>query len=391
MKFFTKLINFVKKTIRTIVDMFKDKNPVEVINDTTKTVVAVATAGVAIYATVNAIRVHLIPSTKKTASSGKSAHDLMIEKREAGSIEEKFADMRRNTTNIGKKKNTSLKPEDIEVLKSIAKTRNSFFQSLSPEEQMNVLEMEEFDFKAYAATYKNNSKRPLFPWGKRIRKIGVSPVNEPFREPVDYGFFNFILRPIDDLVHWLKNDPVPKKIPQIQVVDHPEIPDVPCETAYDLIATARNLDSYLARNKSVSCEGNSVSPAAFEEQQILAEEIFRHKTLKKFKKAVNRRMAQSEYNTPNLFDLMDDDDDCGKDKKKKKKKKDKKHKKSYDGGDSFSSFDSDSEKKHKKKSMSKEDRDAESRADERAQALYKYHLEKAMNGEYDRKGYKFEL
>ena len=122
----------------------------------------------------------------------------------------------------------------------------------------------------------------------------------------------------------------------------------------------------------------------------IAEEVFRHKTLKKFKKAVNRRMAQSQYNTPNIFDLMEDED-TDSDKKKKKKDKDKdkkKKKKSHDFGDSFASSD-DSDKKKKKKN--KEDREAESEADKRAQELYKYHLEKAMSGEYDRKGYKFEF
>ncbi len=334
------------------------------------------------------MKVHLIPAVKKNRSSeGKSAHDIMFENREAGSVDEKFAKLKKSTSKIGKKKTNEITNRDLEVLEDIAKTRNSFFQSLSPEEQMNVLEMEEFDFKEYSDNYWKKTKRPLFPWGKRLRKLGVSPTDEPFREDVDYGFLNFILRPLDDFIHWIKNDPVPKKIPQIQVIDHPEIPAVNCETAFDIIDTAKNLDSYFAHNKAVSSESNVTSQAALEAQQIVAEEVFRHKTLKKFKKAVNRRMAQSQYNTPNIFDLMEDDD-INSDKKKKKKDKDKKKKKKSHGfGDSFVSSD-DSDKKKKK---SKEDREAESEADKRAQNLYKYHLEKAMSGEYDRKGYKFEF
>ena len=91
MKIFTKIFNFVKKAFRKIAEMFKDKNPIEVVNDVTKTVVATATAGLAIYTGVNAIRVHLIPSAKKKASSNqKSAHDMILESREAGSIDEKI-------------------------------------------------------------------------------------------------------------------------------------------------------------------------------------------------------------------------------------------------------------------------------------------------------------
>jgi hypothetical protein len=290
--------------------------------------------------------------------------------------------LRKNNSKIGKKNIINVNQEDLEILKDIAKTRNSFFQSLSPEEQMNLLEMENFDFNAYTAEYRGKGKRPLFHWGKRLNKLGVSPEDKPFREPVDYGFFNFILQPLDDFIHWLKNDPVPKKVPQIQLVDHPEIPGVKCGTSLDVVNAARQLDSYLNRNKSVSSEFNGISPASLEENQILAEEVFRHKTLRKLTKAVNYRMAQSKFNIPSIFDMMDDDDDF---KKKKKKKDKKKKKKSHDGEDSFSFIDDESKKK-KKKSMSKDDEKLESAADKKARELYRYHLEKAMNGEIDRKG-----
>jgi hypothetical protein len=379
MRFLTKIINFVKKAFRKVADMFKDKNPVDVVNDTTKTVAAVATTGLALYTGINAIRVHLIPTVKKNSSSKqKSAHDFVIENREAGSIDEKLTNLKKNTSKIGKKHTISINQEDREILNSIARTRNSFFQSLSPEEQLNILDMEDFDFKAYADEYKRKSKRPLFRWGKCLSKFGVSPTNKPFREKVNYGIFNFILQPLDDFVHWLKNDPVPKKVPQIHLVDHPEVPNVECETALDLVSVARNLDSYLIRNKTVSSEINVSSPAVLEEQQILAEEMFKHKTLRKLNKAVNRRMAHSQFNSPNIFDMMDDEDK----KKKKKKKKDGK-------GSDFSFISDEPKKKKKHKGMSKEDEKMESEADQKARALYKYHLEKAMRGEIDRKGFKF--
>lgn len=380
MKFFTKIFNLVKKAFRKIADMFKDKNPVEVVNDITKTAAAVVTTGVAIYAGVNAIRVHCTRSTKKSRiSEKKSGHDLILENRQSGSIDEKIANLKRSASNIGKKQTININREDLEILESIARKRNTFFQSLSPEEQMNVLDMEEFDFNAYKEQYRRKGKRPLFHWGKRLKNLGVSPKDKPFREPVDYGFFNFILQPLDDFIHWLKNDPVPKKVPQIHLIDHPEIPDVQCETVTDMISAARHLDSYLSRNKSVSSEFSVASPATLEEQEILAGEIFRHKTLRKLNKAVNQRMAQSNFNTPSIFDMMDDDDSF------KKKKKDKKKKKSKNGDD-FAFIDDDSKKKKKKKSKSKEDEAMESAADKKARELYRYHLEKAMKGEVDRKG-----
>ena len=149
-------------------------------------------------------------------------------------------------------------------------------------------------------------------------------------------------------------------------------------------------DKYIVSGKNTTLEFkidtnvefNVTTPAESEEQQILADEIFRHKSLSKFKRAVNRCMAQSNFNTPNIFDLMDDDKNF-----KKKKKNKKKH--SYD--DDFSFMDNDKPKKKKKKGMSKEDREAESMADKRAKELYRYHLEKAMKGEFDRKGYGFDF
>ena len=388
MKFFTNLVNFVKKIISSIANMIKDKNPVEVVNDIAKTATAVATAGLAIYAGINAVKVYMIPATKKNyVSNGKSGMDYMLESREAGSIDSKILSTRKNASRIGKKNTNRINREDSIALAEIAKTRNSFFQSLSPEEQLSVLEMEEFDFAEYKLNMKRKSKKRLFKLGERLKRLGVSPEDKPFRETVNYGFFNFILQPLDNFIHWFKNDPVPKKIPQIQVVDHPEIPNIGCETALDLVETARNLDSYLSHNKLILGEFNATSPASLEEQQILADEIFRHNSLKKFKKAVNLRMAHSEFNTPNILDLISDDTVSSKKDKKKKNKKKKKN--SYECSDTFS-FDDGSKKKNKK-GMSKEEAKAESAADKRAKELYQYHLEKAMNGEFDRKGFKFEF
>ena len=381
MKFFKMVIKFVKRAFRKIVDAFKDKNPIEVINDTTKTVAAIATTTLAAYAGINAIRVHLIPSLKKNKDNNyKSAHEIIFENRDSGSINDKLSKLKATSSELGKRKSSNIDKEDLKFLKAIAKTRNSFFQTLSPEEQLNVLEMEDFDFKEYVKNEKAKSKVSFFK--RKTHRKKSNPDETVFREQKNYGIFNFILRPLDDFIHWIKNDPIPKKVPQIQIIDHPEIPNVSCDTALDLVSTARNLDSYLSRNKTISNDINVTTPAELEEQQILAEEIFRHRSLKKLRKAVNRRMAQSNYNTPNIFDLMDDDKDF------KKKKKNKKHKKHFDD---FSFVDEDTSKKKKKKDMSKEDKKAESLADKRAKELYRYHLEKAMNGEFDRKGYGFDF
>ena len=48
-------------------------------------------------------------------------------------------------------------------------------------------------------------------------------------------------------------------------------------------------------------------------------------------------------------------------------------------------------KKKKKSDMSKDDKKAESLADKRAKELYRYHLEKAIGGEFDRKGFGFDF
>ena len=382
MKFFTKIIKFVNTIFHKLMKVFKDKNPVEVINDTTKTVAAIATTGLALYTGINAIRVHSIPAIRRNNVNGKSAHEIVFENRNAGSIDEKLAALRKNSVNIGKSKSSNVKQEDIEILKSIAKTRNSFFQSLTPEEQINILKMEDFDFKTFWNNQKRKSRRSIFGNRRHLNRLGISENDNAFREPVKRGIFNYIIQPIVDFIHWIKNDPIPKKVPQIQVINHQEIPDIPCETALDLVSAARNLDSYLSRNKSVSEKFIVASPMEMEEQQILADEIFRHKTLTKFKKAVNRSMAQSNLNSPNIFDLMDDEE-SGKKKKKKKKNR-------FNESSDFA-FDDEVSKKKKKKHMSKEDQKAESLADKRAKELYRYHLEKAMNGEFDRKGFGFDF
>lgn len=387
MKILNALVKIAKKIMHAIAGMFKDKTPSEVINEVAKTATAVTTTGLIAYAGINSIRVHLMSSKKKNKNSSerKTGPELLREGREnSGSVEERFAEVKRSTANLLNKKSSSISKEDQEILKSIAKTRNIFFQNLSPEEQLNVLEIEGFNFKEYKDNLNRRKQRPLFPWGKHLNKLGVSQTDKPFRETPDYGFFGFILEPLDDFMHWLRNDPVPKKVPQIQVVDHPEIPDIPCETAFDVVDAARSLDSYLSHNNPVSSNVSMMTPAELEEQAIYSEELFKHKSFKKYKKAVTRRMMQSQYNTPNIFDLMDDDD-LKKDKKKKKEKK--KSKKSY------YDFDEEKSKKKKKKDkrngMSKEEYKEETEADKRAKELYRYHLEKAMNGEIDRKGYKY--
>lgn len=377
MKFIEKIANLCKKAFRFISNLFKDKNPVEVINDTVKTVVTVTTAAVAIYAGINAIRVHLIPSIKKTKDSdAKSGADYIFEDRKAGSVDAKLNNLKNSASKIGKKTTTSLNREEQKLLKEISETRNNFFQSLSPEDQMSVLEMEGFDFKSYKEEAKSKSNRPLFRWRKRVKKVGVSEDNKPFREPANYGFFNFIMRPLDNFIHWIKNDPVPRKVKQIQVVDHPEIPNVPCDTAFDVVAAARSLDSYLSHNNAVVNEFDVSSKGQLEEQQILADEIFRYGSIRKFKKAVNQRMTESYFNGPKIFDMIDDEPKKGKKDKKKKKK-------SFDS-ESFSS-------EGGKKKMNKEDKEAMSEADKRARATYEYHLQKAMNGDQFFKGRKFEI
>ena len=134
MKILNALVKIAKKIMHAIAGMFKDKTPSEVINEVAKTATAVTTTGLIAYAGINSIRVHLMSSKKKNKNSSerKTGPELLREGREnSGSVEERFAEVKRSTANLLNKKSSSISKEDQEILKSIAKTRNIFFQNLS--------------------------------------------------------------------------------------------------------------------------------------------------------------------------------------------------------------------------------------------------------------------
>lgn len=401
MKFFNKIFNFVKKAVRKIAELFKDKNPVDVINDAAKTAAGLGTTALIAYGTVNSIRVSMMTPNKKKQSNNnhKSPAELVMEDRDGTCIDVKMARMNARTKNMfkeTKEEPTSKIPaRDLEALEALAKTRNVYFQYLSPEDQLEVLETEEFDFRKYADDYnKEHSKNPFTRFMFKVKKLGVTPDDAPFREPIDFGWANFFMHPLDDFIHWFRNDPVPKKVPQIHLVDRPEYPDIECDTFTEMHEILTYLEPYFSHNKPLA-GSDDITLQKLEETDILASEVFKHDTLEEFSKAVNEKMAESKYNRPKMMYMLDDID-LDKEKKKKKKKKDKaksekkknkKKKKAAYGGDSFSKYLETPPKKVK--GLSKEEEKMMTKAEKKAQEMYNWHLEQAMHGIYDRKGYKY--
>lgn len=406
MKFFSFIGKIFKKIANGVIGFFKGKNPVDAINDTTKTIIGAATAGVSIYAAVNIVRTHLIPSKKANTEAPRAAQsgaDYMMSKREAGSIENKIANMRANTSNIRRRSTsatTSLKQEELNMLANIAETRNAYFKELSPEEQMNLLIMEGFDFEAFKAENRSTSHSPL----ALIREESKAAQNKPFREEKDYGFFNFIMRPLSDFYHWAINDPIPKKVPQIHLIDVSEIPNISCSTAQDAVDAARALNSYLEANRKADVMYNGKSQAAIIAQQIQIEEVFRHDTLSGYNHAVNRRLKASMAN-PSLYALLGDEregrrlDEERERRLRRERERDLREEEDdremrrrrassiFDGEDDGDPDDDDEFEARERRRKNPD----EAEADRRAQEMIDYHMRQSRRGVIDRSGFDFKI
>lgn len=400
MKFFSFFGNIFKKIANVIVGFFKGKNPVDAINDTTKTIIGAATAGVTVYAAVNMIRTRLVPSKKAKSTEARpaaqSGAEIMMAKREAGSIENKIANMRANTSNINRRNApvTTMKQEELDMLANIAETRNAYFKELSPEEQMNLLVMEGFDFEAFKAESHPATRSPL----KLIKEESKAAINKPFREEKDYGFFNFIMHPLSDFYHWAINDPIPKKVPQIHLLDLNAIPNIPCETAQDAVDAARALNSYLEANRQSGAMYNGRSQASLIEQQILIDEAFRHDTLGEYTHAVNRRLKQSMAN-PSLYALLSDeregrrlDEDAERRRRRERERADEDRSSFRRSSGSSDIFDDDGDDDDDYEARSRQRKNpSEAEADRRAQEMIDYHMKQSRRGVIDRTGFGFKL
>lgn len=392
--------NLFRGIANKIIGFFRGKNPVDAINDTTKLVIGAATAGVSVYAAANIVRSHLIPHRQKAEAPAptQSGAEVMMSKREAGSVDNKIAMMRHNTNSINRRgeSTASLKQEELNMLSQIAETRNAYFKELSPEEQMSLLNMEGFDFEAFKAQNSSTSTvRTPLTLIKEESKEAVA-LGKPFREERDYGLMNFIMRPLSDFYHWAINDPIPKKCPQIHLINLNEIPNIPCETAQDAVDAARALNSYFEANRKSGVMYSGKSPEASIEEQIRIDEIFRHDTLQEYTSAVNRRLKRSMAN-PSLYALLSDESEGRRlDDDRERRRRDRARRDDADYRDSrrssvFGDEDDGDEDDLFEESERRRKNPDETEADRRAQEMIAYHLRQARRGVIDREGFNFKF
>lgn len=400
MKFFSFIGKIFRGIVSKVVGFFKGKNPVDAINDTTKTIIGAATAGVSIYAAVNVIRAHIMPSNKhvdEAPRAKKSGAEYIMDQREAGSVESKLAAAKANTSRISRATRTvsNMKQEELNMLAEIAETRNAYFKELSPEEQMSVLNMEGFDFEAFRAQRKQGAVSPFCKRGAASLSIG----DKPFREEKDYGIFNFIMRPISDFYHWAINDPVPKKCDQIHLIDLNQIPTIPCETVSDAVDIAQSLSSYMDANRKVGIQYSGRTQASAIEQQILIDEAFQHDSLDEYNYAVNRRLKASMA-TPSLYDLLSDEREGGRLDDERDRRRQRRRERDRDEAEretegrrrSYSIFDEDDDGDDEYEDRERQRKNpTEAEADRRAQELIDYHMKLAHKGIIDRTGFSFAI
>ena len=105
------IINLIKKAIGFVKKLFNGKNPIEVVNNITKDVAAVATAGIGIVATVNLIRVRLMKSKKSSNEEYEAPADY-CRKKYRGDAKEQLAKMRKIDL---RKEREAIEKEDLEA------------------------------------------------------------------------------------------------------------------------------------------------------------------------------------------------------------------------------------------------------------------------------------
>lgn len=378
MRYIRKLWGWVKSGVKKIAALFAKKNPVEVIEDATKAVVGIASTGTVLFAIVNTIRVALMKGKHFVQRTVAGSGDDLINQRKPGTLDEKLAALNQQTKNFDRKQST-LTQEDLDILADIAKTRNSAFKLLSPEDQKDLLKLEGFDYESYRTKFQDRHRSLI---RKSLRKVGEPTVGKPFRDPVDYGWLNFIMRPLDDFLCWLRNDPVPKKVPQIRLLTERDLKDIECSNGEEALEQIRALGTIFNQSDDASNESINLDDERME--AIYAQEVFRHKKYKSYRKAVNARMMdmQSGLTSKQLFDLMAEEE---KDKKKKKKKNKKKQKKNAGILASYNPYVS--EKGKKKKHKKGGDDDGLKDAQKEAEKMYNHFLKLAATGEIVYNGY----
>jgi len=372
MGLFSKIWNLLKTGVSKLIGLFKNKSPGQLIEDASKAAVGVATVVAVGYATVNVARSIFMRGKGRRSEKRRprAGVDFFHEDREAGSMDEKIENAKSRY-----RRYDGLTQEDLDLLEEVSKTRNQIFRLMNPAEQMNLLRIEGFNFDEFREHMERQRDRRKI--RKSKRRVGeASPEEQSFREPVDYGWFNWLMRPLDDFLCWLKDDPTPKKCPQIHVVDREIIPNISVNSPEEAVASIRSLGPYLDSLNPNAGDYSFASMADAKEIAICADEIFRHKNLKSYRKAVRTRMLQDSNGlSSQIFDLMEDD--LKSDKKKKK------HRYDDDDDDRDSTYFKKKDKKHEEKA-----RDSE--ADDEASRIYNHFLKAAMAGNESTKSYRLD-
>lgn len=371
MGLFSKIWNLLKTGVSKLIGLFKNKSPGQLIEDASKAAVGVATVVAVGYATVNVARSIFMRGKGRRSEKRRprAGVDFFHEDREAGSMDEKIENAKSRY-----RRYDGLSQEDLDLLEEVSKTRNQIFRLMNPAEQMNLLRIEGFNFDEFREHMERQRDRRKI--RKSKRRVGeASPEEQSFREPVDYGWFNWLMRPLDDFLCWLKDDPTPKKCPQIHVVDREIIPNISVNSPEEAVASIRSLGPYLDSLNPNAGDYSFASMADAKEIAICADEIFRHKNLKSYRKAVRTRMLQDSNGlSSQIFDLMEDD--LKSDKKKKKHRYD-------DDDDRDSAYFEKKDKKHEEKARSSE-------ADDEASRIYNHFLKAAMAGNESTKSYRLD-
>jgi len=372
MGLFSKIWNLLKTGVSKLIGLFKNKSPGQLIEDASKAAVGVATVVAVGYATVNVARSIFMRGKGRRSEKRRprAGVDFFHEDREAGSMDEKIENAKSRY-----RRYDGLTQEDLDLLEEVSKTRNQIFRLMNPAEQMNLLRIEGFNFDEFREHMERQRDRRKI--RKSKRRVGeASPEEQSFREPVDYGWFNWLMRPLDDFLCWLKDDPTPKKCPQIHVVDREIIPNISVNSPEEAVASIRSLGPYLDSLNPNAGDYSFASMADAKEIAICADEIFRHKNLKSYRKAVRTRMLQDSNGlSSQIFDLMEDD--LKSDKKKKK------HRYDDDDDDRDSAYFKKKDKKHEEKARSSE-------ADDEASRIYNHFLKAAMAGNESTKSYRLD-
>jgi hypothetical protein len=372
MGLFSKIWNLLKTGVSKLIGLFKNKSPGQLIEDASKAAVGVATVVAVGYATVNVARSIFMRGKGRRSEKRRprAGVDFFHEDREAGSMDEKIENAKSRY-----RRYDGLTQEDLDLLEEVSKTRNQIFRLMNPAEQMNLLRIEGFNFDEFREHMERQRDRRKI--RKSKRRVGeASPEEQSFREPVDYGWFNWLMRPLDDFLCWLKDDPTPKKCPQIHVVDREIIPNISVNSPEEAVASIRSLGPYLDSLNPNAGDYSFASMADAKEIAICADEIFRHKNLKSYRKAVRTRMLQDSNGlSSQIFDLMEDD--LKSDKKKKK------HRYDDDDDDQDSAYFKKKDKKHEEKARSSE-------ADDEASRIYNHFLKAAMAGNESTKSYRLD-